>query len=81
MSNQTNDELFDRAAECISYFEDKLPAILIQQDLDNDDLESLHNHVKEAERLRFDVEFSLDPITDETVSAWGNSLIGDGDIF
>jgi hypothetical protein len=81
MSNNENTRLFERAVECIGYFEDKLPAVLIQQDLDNDDLESLNYHVNEAERLMTDLEYQPEPITDETMSAWGESLIGEGDVF
>ena len=51
MSNQTNDILFERAAEMIDYFQGKLPARLIEQDLEHDDLEALAEHVNQAEGL------------------------------
>lgn len=60
MSNNINSQLFERAAECISYFEGKLPAKLIQKDLDNNDLESLFQHVKEAESVMFQLEYEDD---------------------
>lgn len=49
MSNQVNDEWMERAAEMITYFEGKLPAQVIERDLENHDWESLQVHVKEAE--------------------------------
>jgi len=81
MSNNENTRLFERAAECLSYFEGKLPAKLIQHDLDNDDLESLNQHVNEFERLMTEMEYQPEPITDETISAWGESIIGSNDVF
>jgi len=58
MSNLENEQLFERAAECISYFENKLPAELIQQDLDHDDLDSLYRHVVQAEAQMAQLEFN-----------------------
>lgn len=49
MSNLVNDELFNRAAEMIDYFEGKLPAQLIEQALGSNDLDSLRKYVLEAE--------------------------------
>ncbi len=62
MSNNINTELFERAAECISYFEGKLPAELIQKDLDNNDLESLFQHVKEAEQVIYQLEYNPEEV-------------------
>lgn len=58
MSNNVNTNLYERASECISYFEGKLPATLIEKDLDNDDLESLAYHVKAAENMIFQLEYN-----------------------
>lgn len=49
MSSITNTSWLERAAECIDYFEGKLPAQLIEQDLNSNDLESLQKHVLQAE--------------------------------
>jgi hypothetical protein len=49
VSNQVNTDLFERAAEMIDEFEGKLPAQLIEQDLERNDLISLYNHVNQAE--------------------------------
>lgn len=81
MSNNVNQELFERAGICVSYFEGKLPAKLIQKDLDNNDLENLHYHVLEAEKTMFDLEFNPEPITPETINVWGESIVGDNDVF
>jgi hypothetical protein len=51
MSNPINDLLFGRAAEMIDYFEGKLPAKLIEKDLELNDLDSLYKHVRDAEAL------------------------------
>lgn len=49
MSNQTNDQLLDRAAEMVDYFESKLPAQLILKALDSNDLELVRKYTLEAE--------------------------------
>lgn len=49
MSNSTNTILLERAAACIDYFQDKLPAKVIERDIDYNDLEALAQHVHEAE--------------------------------
>lgn len=49
MSNTSNDLLMERAQECIEYFEGKLPANLIEKDIEDNDLGSLSYHVKQAE--------------------------------
>lgn len=49
MSNTSNTIWYERAAECIHYFEGKLPAKLIQKALDEDNMEDLQRFVLEAE--------------------------------
>jgi len=49
MSNNTNQQLMDRAREMCDYFQDKLPAQLIERDIKANDLESLAYHVAQAE--------------------------------
>lgn len=49
MSTQVNTELYERAAEMIDYFQDKLPAQLIEKALKNNDLDALRLHVAQAE--------------------------------
>lgn len=49
MSDFINSELLERAAVCINYFESKMPATLIEQDLASNDMESLRRHVLVAE--------------------------------
>lgn len=61
MSNNVNSIWFDRAAEMISYWEGKLPAQLIQQDLDNDDLENMQYHILQAEAEASRLEFAQEP--------------------
>lgn len=51
MSNNINSVLFDRASEMITYFEGKLPAKVIEADLDRNDLEALQVHVANAEAV------------------------------
>ena len=51
MSNLVNTELFERAAEMVTYFEGKLPAKVIEQDLKHNDLEALRYHVADAEAV------------------------------
>lgn len=51
MSDMTNDRLYERAENCMAYFENELPARLIERDLDTFDLEALAFHVKEAEAM------------------------------
>lgn len=57
MSNDTNSNLLERAAICVDYFEGKLPAILIEKDLDNNDMEELRVHVKQAEDVMYQLEY------------------------
>jgi hypothetical protein len=49
MSHNINIELLERAAEMVDYFVDKLPAQLIERDMEANDLESLAVHVAQAE--------------------------------
>lgn len=49
MSNHTNTDLYERAVYMIDYFQDKLPAQLIESDIANNDLELLQRHIVEAE--------------------------------
>lgn len=58
MSNNNNTDLLERAAICVDYFEGKLPAILIERDLDNNDLEELAVHVKQAEDVMYTLEYN-----------------------
>ena len=51
MSTEVNTQLMERAASMIDYFEGKLPAELIEKDLELNDLDSLYKHVHEAESL------------------------------
>jgi hypothetical protein len=51
MSFEVNEQLFERAAECVTYFEGKLPATLIEEDIARNDLEALYRHVTEAEAV------------------------------
>lgn len=51
MSNDTNSELMERALTAIGYFEGKLPAQIIEKDLEDGDLEALLYHVKQAEAV------------------------------
>lgn len=58
MSQQVNTELFERASEMIDYFEGKVPPKIIEQDLKDNNLESLQFHVAEAEAMASQQEFN-----------------------
>lgn len=62
MSTDINGQLFERAADMIDYFEGKLPAQVIEQDLANNDLEELALHVAEAESIVSQEEFEQSDI-------------------
>lgn len=49
MSDIVNQELYERAAQMIDYFEGKLPAELIERALNADDLDELAYQVSQAE--------------------------------
>lgn len=57
MEDEVNTELFERAAEMITYFEGKLPAQVLEADLASNDLEALYRHVTDAEALAAQEEF------------------------
>lgn len=56
MSTQVNTQLLERAADCIDYFDGKMPAKLIEKDLETNDLESLLVHVTQAEKMIMEQE-------------------------
>lgn len=58
MSNQANDNLRELAYEHISYWSGVGIGAVIQADLDRDDLESLHEHLKESAKIMFEAEFN-----------------------
>lgn len=62
MSTAVNTELFERAEEMIDYFEGKVPAKIIEQDLKDNNLESLQLHVSEAEAMASQQEFNANDI-------------------
>lgn len=49
MSEGNTTQLLERAAEVCDYFQDKLPAQIIEKDLERNDLEMLWVHVRDAE--------------------------------
>lgn len=51
MSNTVNTELLERAALMIDYFLGKMPAQVIEADIDRNDLEALNYHVTYAEAI------------------------------
>lgn len=57
MSNYSNEQLLDRAAEMVDYWEGTLHAELIRQALDSNDLEEVRHHVvlAEAEAARQEI--------------------------
>jgi hypothetical protein len=62
VSNEINEILFIRAAECIDYFQDKLPAQVIEQDLERNDLEALVKSVATAEAVMAQEEMTAEDI-------------------
>lgn len=81
MSDLVNTQLLELAAEHISYWEGEGIGAVLEQDLNRDDLEALAEHLKQSAILMYDLEFNPEPLTDETMSAWGESIIGDNDAF
>lgn len=65
MSNNVNTWLYERAADCIDYFEGQQPAILIEQAINDNDLEQLKVYVDRAEAEIFSQMAQSDPMTDE----------------
>lgn len=57
MSNSTNTELLERAAAMIDYFVGKMPAQVIEHDLEMNDMDALYEHVCDAEALAAREEF------------------------
>lgn len=58
MSDYQNDQLYELARDHLEYWEGEGIGAVIQADLDRDDLESLHEHLKESARLMFEAEFN-----------------------
>ncbi len=56
MSTQVNTNLLERAADCVDHFDGKMPAKLIEKDLETNDLESLLVHVTQAEQMIMEQE-------------------------
>lgn len=70
MSSEPNTILLERAAACIEYFESKMPAQLIEEDLSHKDMESLQRHVAQAEAEMSAQHFSvLDVLQDDLTTA------------
>jgi hypothetical protein len=57
MSNEINEQLMERAASMIDYYEGKLPAQMIELDLERNDLDALYDHVCAAEAMLAQEEF------------------------
>lgn len=81
MSNQTNTNLLELASEHISYWEGEGIGAVLEADLDRDDLDSLKQHLVDSAVMMAQLEYQPEPTTPETISAWGESLIGDNDVF
>lgn len=58
MSNDTNQNIMERAAEALSYWEGEGIAKAIEADIDRNDLEALFEHLKESDKLIFDLEYT-----------------------
>lgn len=58
MSNNVNTNLLERAQEAIEYFEGTTTAKILRMHLEDNDLESLHHAVKQAEGEIFRQEFN-----------------------
>ena len=70
MSNNVNTWLYERAADCIDYFEGQQPAILIEQAINDNDLEDLAYQVNKAEAEIFDqMDRGNSKMTDERAGA------------
>ena len=62
MEDQVNQQWFERAAEVIDHFEGKLPAEVLEADLDRNDLDALRSHVTEFEAIMAQEEFEASDI-------------------
>lgn len=81
MSKEENTKLYELTAEHISYWEGEGIGAVLMADLERNDLEALAEHLVESAKLIFDQEFQPEPMTDETITAWGETLIGGNDVF
>lgn len=62
MSNNVNEELLERASECIDYFGDTTIGKILEADLDSNDLTALVTHVSIAEAQMAQNEFEASDI-------------------
>lgn len=75
MSTESVNQLLERAAECIDYFEEKLPAKLIEKDINNQDYDMLWVHVREAElEIARQEHYGYDIYP-------GTNVLGDNDVY
>jgi hypothetical protein len=62
MSNNVNEELLERASECIDYFGGTTIGKILESDLDSNDLTALVTHVAIAEAQMSQAEFEASDI-------------------
>lgn len=62
MSNNINEQLFERAAEAIDFFGDTTISKILEADLDRNDLRSLVTHVTIAEAQMAQSEFEASDV-------------------
>lgn len=58
MSLESNTTLIEEAQEFIDYFEGKLPAEVMRQDIETGDLDSLAYHIGQARAAIFELEYA-----------------------
>lgn len=86
MSNYQNEQLYDLARDHLEYWEGEGIGAVIQADLDRDDLESLHEHLKESARLMFEAEYDPQEVygseaQQEAADTLRDQLREDGGVF
>lgn len=62
MSDSTNTNLLERAAEMVDYWGDTTAGKVIEADLERNDLDALNKHVCEAEAIASQQEFETGDI-------------------
>lgn len=61
MSHESNTQLYELAAQHISYWAGEGLGAVLEADLERDDLDALSEHLKDSANRMFDLEYSLEP--------------------
>ena len=61
MSDNSNTDLYELAAEHIDYWAGEGIGAALEADLERDDLDALNQHLKESAKIMFDLEYNPEP--------------------